>query len=241
MDVAKTIQSTCGAEVVLSELTTCKDKESVKSVNKLLIKYSKQHQWSLVRHSNITEKVLNRGGLHLTKQSNALLYKNFASCLAANEANLHWTVSSNADRLQCYESHNNNDNNCKSIQSILDQQRSIIYNHNPSKRGFTLALLNVHKLSMHIDEIRILLADKCLDVLAIQETKLDVFNNNSDFYICSYKLIQRDRLSNGGGGICFYIKSTINFSVRTDLNIDELRNLCIEIHKPNSKPLIAVN
>ena len=91
VDVAKTIQSTCGADVVLSELTTRKDarKESVKSVNKLLINYSKQHQWSLVRHSNITEKVLNRGGLHLTKQSNTLLYKNYASCLAANEANLH--------------------------------------------------------------------------------------------------------------------------------------------------------
>ena len=75
VDLAKAIQSTCGAEVVLSELTTRKDahKESVKSVNKLLIKYSKQHQWSLVRHSNITEKVLNRGGLHLTKQGNELI------------------------------------------------------------------------------------------------------------------------------------------------------------------------
>jgi len=64
----------CGAEVVLSELTTRKDahKESVKSVDKLLIKYSKQHHWPLVRHSNITEKVLNRGGLHLTKQGNEL-------------------------------------------------------------------------------------------------------------------------------------------------------------------------
>ena len=59
-------------------------KESVKFVNKLLIKYSKQHHWTLVRHSNITEKVLNRGGLHLTKQGNELLYKNFASCLANN-------------------------------------------------------------------------------------------------------------------------------------------------------------
>ena len=75
-------------------------RESVKSVNKLLIKYSKQHHWSLVRHSNITEKVLNRGGLHLTKQGNELLYKNFASCLVAKEANNHWTVSSNADRLK---------------------------------------------------------------------------------------------------------------------------------------------
>ena len=211
VDLAKTIQSTCGAEVVLSELTTRKDahKESVKSVNKLLIKYSKQHQWSLVRHSNITEKVLNRGGLHLTKQGNELLYKNFASCLAAKEANHHWTVSSNADRLDCYESHINSYNNCISTQSILDQQRSIINNHIPSKRGFKLASLNVNKLSTHIDEIRILLADKCLDVLAIQETKLDVSNNNSDFYICGYELIRRDRLSDGGGGICFYIKSTI--------------------------------
>ena len=182
--LAKTIQSTCGAEVVLSELTTRKDahKESVKSVNKLLIKYSKQHHWSLVRHSNITEKVLNRGGLHLTKQGNELLYKNFASCLVAKEANNHWTVSSNADRLRFHESHNNIDNNCISIHSaMLDQQRSTINNFIPSKRGFKLASLNVNKLSTHIDEIRIFLADKCLDVLAIQETKLDVSNNNSDF------------------------------------------------------------
>ena len=101
--------------------------------------------------------------------------------------------------------------------------------------------LNVNKLSTHIDELRILLADKCLDVLAIHETKLDVFNNNSDFYICGYELIRRDSLSDGAGGICFYIKSTINFSVRTELNIDKLENLCIEFRKPNSKPFIVVN
>ena len=75
-------------------------------------------------------------------------------------------------------------------------------------------------------------------VLAIQETKLDVSNNNSDFYICGYELICRDRLNDAGGGICFYIKSTLG---RTDLNIDELGNLCIEIRKPNSKPFIVVN
>ena len=88
--LAKTIQSTCGAEVVLSELTTRKDahKESVKSFNKLHVKYSRQHQWSLARHSNITDKVLD-SGLHLTKQGNELLYKNFVSFLAAKEANHH--------------------------------------------------------------------------------------------------------------------------------------------------------
>lgn len=61
---------------------------------------------------------------------------------------------------------------------MLDQQRSIINNLIPSKRGFKLASVNVDKLSTHIDEIRILLVDKCLDVLAIQETKVDMSNNN---------------------------------------------------------------
>ena len=71
---------------------------------------------------------------------------------------------------------------------MLDQQRSIINNRIPSKRGFKLASLNDNKLSTHVDEIRILLADKCPDVLAIPETKLDVSNNNSDFHICGYEL-----------------------------------------------------
>ena len=86
---------------------------------------------------------------------------------------------------------------------MLNQQRSTNNNCIPSKGGFKLPSLNVNKLLTHIDEIRILLVDKCLDVLAIQETKLDVSNKNSHFFICGYKLIRRERLRDGGGGICF--------------------------------------
>ena len=42
------------------------------------------------------------------------------------------------------------------------------------------------------------------------------------------------------GGVCFYIKTAINYSVRTDLNIHNLGNLCLEIRKPNSKQLVVV-
>lgn len=67
-------------------------------------------------------------------------------------------------------------------------------------------------------------------------------DNDSDFFfIYSYELIRRDRLSDGGGGLGFYIRWTMNFSVPTDLNIDELENLCIEIREPNSKPFIVGN
>ena len=124
---------------------------------------------------------------------------------------------------------------------MLDQQRSTINNGLiPSKNGFKLVSLNVNNLSTHIDD-RILLLHKRPHVLAIRETKLEVSNNNAHFYICGYELIRRDSLSDAGGGLCFYIKSTLNFSVPTDLDIDELENLCIEIRKLSAKPFIVVN
>ena len=42
----------------------------------------------------------------------------------------------------------------------------------PTKRGFKIAALTVNSLLAHIDEIRILLAENPLDILAINETKL---------------------------------------------------------------------
>ena len=52
-------------------------------------------------------------------------------------------------------------------------------------------------------------------------------------------IIRRDRIANGGGGVCFYVKSSINFTVRNDLNMDTLENLCLEIQKPRSKPFVV--
>ena len=43
----------------------------------------------------------------------------------------------------------------------------------PSERGFKLASLNINSLSAHIDELKIYLSTNDLDVLAINEMKLD--------------------------------------------------------------------
>ena len=59
----------------------------------------------------------------------------------------------------------------------------------PSKRVFKIAYLKVNSLSAHIDEVRILLDDKFLGVLAIQETKLNNSNRDSEFYIPGFDLI----------------------------------------------------
>ena len=47
------------------------------------------------------------------------------------------------------------------------------------------------------------------------------------------------RITNGGGGVCSYVKSSIHFTIRNDLNMDTLENLCLEIQKPRSKPFFV--
>ena len=42
-----------------------------------------------------------------------------------------------------------------------------------------------------------------------------------------------------GGGVGFYIKSSLSYTVHTDLNAINLENLTIEIRKPNSKPFLV--
>ncbi|XP_068738010.1 uncharacterized protein [Montipora capricornis] len=112
----------------------------------------------------------------------------------------------------------------------------------PSSRGFKLANLNVASLVKHIDELRILLTDTPVDVLSINETRLDDSVKDSDVYIPGYEIIRRDRKTNGrfGGGVCFFVRSNISYSLRSDLSIHQLENLCIEIRKPRSKPFLVV-
>ena len=110
-----------------------------------------------------------------------------------------------------------------------------LYSALPSGRGFKLASLNICKLTTHIDELRILLANNDIDIISINETKLDEVISDNEVSIPGYDIIRRDRLSNGGGGICFYVRSSIEYSLRNDLSEEALENLCLEIRKPKSK------
>lgn len=105
----------------------------------------------------------------------------------------------------------------------------------PPGRSFKVASLNVNNLLAHFDESRILLAENPLDILAINET-------NNEVHVKGYEIVRRDLLSDGdgGGGICLYIRTSINYSIRTDLHMQNLENLCIEIRKGRTAPFLVV-
>ena len=91
----------------------------------------------------------------------------------------------------------------------------------PSGRGFKIAGLKINSLTKHIDELRILIADYSIDIFSINETKLGDSIKSCEVHIPGYEFIRCDR-NRHGGGVGFYIKTSINLVVRSDLNVFNL-------------------
>ena len=108
----------------------------------------------------------------------------------------------------------------------------------PNERGFKMAFLNIVSLPKKIDEINCSMANKFIDLIAFNETRLDANITDNMINIDGYDVVRKDR-SRNGGGVCIYLRSSINYKVRNDLVPTELEVVCIEITKPHSKPFLV--
>ena len=78
-----------------------------------------------------------------------------------------------------------------------------------------MACLNINSSVSHIDDLRIFMSQlKDIDILAINETKLDPTIKDSEVHLPSYDVVCKDRESNGsnGGGVYIYVRSYIKIS-----------------------------
>ena len=84
----------------------------------------------------------------------------------------------------------------------------------PFQRGLVMACLHAH-----IDELRITMNSTKIDILCINETKLDSTINDHEVCLPGFELVRRDCNKNGrnGGDVCIY-RSNLNFHMRDDLN-----------------------
>ena len=97
----------------------------------------------------------------------------------------------------------------------------------PNQRGLKIENLNINSLFKHTDELRINMADQIIDILGINETKLDSSVPQHLISLEGYTWVSRDR-NRFGGGVGFYIRNTINFQVGSDLNKDDIEFLTID-------------
>ena len=70
-----------------------------------------------------------------------------------------------------------------------------------------MASLNINSLLAHIDDLRVFIDNSNIDILAINETKLDFSVNDDQVYLTGFDIIRKHRLHNGrsGGGVCIYL------------------------------------
>lgn len=79
-----------------------------------------------------------------------------------------------------------------------------------------------------------------IDILAINETKLDPSVSNNEINIPGFEVVRKDRNRNGryGGGVCIYIRNNLNFNMVKDLCDDRLEMITIEITLPHSRSFL---
>ena len=83
-----------------------------------------------------------------------------------------------------------------------------------------------------------LLFDKKLDVLAINETRLDPTISDGLVSIEDYDMLPADRDRNGGR-VCMYIRCHVSHENRPGLVPSDLQAVCVEIKQANSQSFIV--
>ena len=102
-----------------------------------------------------------------------------------------------------------------------------------------IASLNVNGLRSHLDEVKLLLKNLGIHILALNETKLDRLVPKELTDIRGYQQFRLDRTCNGGG-VSVYVRDSARAKNRSDAPSDGLELLCIEIEPPKSKPFLVI-
>ena len=108
-------------------------------------------------------------------------------------------------------------------------------------RGLKIAHLNVNRLVNKLDGVCKLMSTYNFDVPTRSETWLSSNISDCEVTIPGYTLVRKDRNGStklNGGGVLFYIRDNIPFTVKKDLATNKEELLWVEINRPKCKPLL---
>ena len=105
------------------------------------------------------------------------------------------------------------------------------------RKGMVIASLNVNGLHLHLDEIKCLVNEKVIHILAENETKLHNEITDNLLKIEGYTLHREDRNRNGGG-VAVYVRNSLKHNRRMDTPDKSLELVCIEIESIRARPFL---
>ena len=106
------------------------------------------------------------------------------------------------------------------------------------KYNMSVAHININSIWNRIDEVKLLLNEGLLHILAISETKLNSTYNSSLLQHPHYRTLRRDR-KKGGGGLLVYIKNSVSAYRRTKLEPSDMESICIDVKGHNNSRFIV--
>ena len=77
-----------------------------------------------------------------------------------------------------------------------------------------------------------------VDILAINETRLDSSVSNGEISVSGYTLERKDR-NRTGAGVALYIRNSISYEYMPTLQEKQLEWLCVKVIKPKAKAFIV--
>ena len=240
MKLAESIKSSVpNTEIAVSGLITRADEvtltHKVSEVNSELKRLCMQKQLKFIDHANISCNELNRSKIHLNKVGTKVMARNFTKYIydKSDWDNAKWESIISVDELA-------STNDEELIVGVSELNKPDKYTM-PFQHGLVMACLNINSLLAHIDELRITMYSTKIDILCINETKLDSTIGDHEVCLPGFELVRRDRIVNdrNGGGVCIYIRCNLNFKIRDDLISEILENLTVEIKKPRSKSILV--
>ena len=110
-------------------------------------------------------------------------------------------------------------------------------------KGLRIGHMNIQGLSNKVDQVKYMLQSDSnrIHMFGISETKLNDYHADSVFEIIGYqKPFRKDRTSNGGG-LLVYVKDGISCVRRTDLELEMLECIWVEIKPINSKSFLVAH
>ena len=124
--------------------------------------------------------------------------------------------------------------------AILQNSQHDEINAFSDKKGLKMFHQNVRGLFSNFVHIQNLFHEcKNIDILSLSETHVTRYNNINDLYkIDDFEFVHRNRKNGKGGGVGIYLRNSLKWNRRQDLENEHVENIWIEINIPKSSSIL---